>query len=425
MVVNELPSLSNTTRTPSTPTASDAVLVTSTITDDGSIASAELTYTATTGTLVTTSPFTETFGTTATPAGSVWTGTGDNTWNVVGAPNPFKLMTSVNYTSSSTACGMQFNCSKVTSASITTSSSINAAATSGYVELYVSTTSLGAAESWAMQLDPTGTGNSFVTRLSETGTTAGITHAMTKYHYDLTNTELVATLKIRLVFTGTAIAADAGRINLDQISLTVSTGSSNTATLTMFDDGTHGDGAAGDHVYGAQIPAQTPGTTVNYYLTATDNAGLAATNPESAPTSTYSYVVQASVDTVGDGIPDWWRAKYFGGDGKTTTSISVATADPDGDGVDNYHEYLADSQPVNALSYFRIMSVSRTTGFTVIFQSSANRKYTLYSTINLTSGEWTEVASQSAITGNGGVDTLTDPAPTGSPRFYRVGVQLP
>ncbi|MEI6656824.1 MAG: DUF1566 domain-containing protein, partial [Verrucomicrobiota bacterium] len=310
------------------PTVSDAVWVTSTITDDGSVASAALTYTATTGTLATTTPYTETFGSTATPGGSTWTGTADNTWTVVGAPNPFKLMTSANYTTSSTACGMQFNGSKVMSASLTTSSAINAAATSGYVEFYVSTTSLGAAESWALQIDATGTGSSFVTRMSETGSAAGSTHTMTKYHYDLASTELIATLKIRFLFTGTAIAADTGRINLDQITVTVSTGSNSTATVAMLDDGAHGDGAAGDHLYGAQIPALSLGSLVSYYLTATDNAGQAAKSPTGAPTTTYAYTVAAVSSNTAPTVTSAAAASPATVTG-TTTSLAALGADAD------------------------------------------------------------------------------------------------
>ena len=38
-------------------------------------------------------------------------------------------------------------------------------------------------------------------------------------------------------------------------------------------------------------------------------------------------------DTVGDGIPDWWRSQYFGGAGTTTNAASCASCDPDHDGA--------------------------------------------------------------------------------------------
>ena len=54
------------------------------------------------------------------------------------------------------------------------------------------------------------------------------------------------------------------------------------ATLAMFDDGQHGDGAAGDGVYGATIPAQAAGATVSYTVAAKDDRGGSATTGTSA-----------------------------------------------------------------------------------------------------------------------------------------------
>lgn len=43
-------------------------------------------------------------------------------------------------------------------------------------------------------------------------------------------------------------------------------------TLPMLDDGAHNDGAAGDRVFGAQLPAQADGSIVEFYIAATDGA---------------------------------------------------------------------------------------------------------------------------------------------------------
>lgn len=133
----------------------------------------------------------------------------------------------------------------------------------------------------------------------------------------------------------------------------------------------------------------------------------------------------ANEDSVGDGIPDWWRRQYFGGHGTTTNSQSCATCDPDGDGAVNSSEYVADTNPTNALSYFHIESVSNATGFVVFYASSASRKYTLSFATNLTSGAWSNISSQMDIPGSGGVDSLSDPAPADAQRFYRIGVRVP
>jgi RHS repeat-associated protein len=52
-----------------------------------------------------------------------------------------------------------------------------------------------------------------------------------------------------------------------------------------------------------------------------------------------------NVDTIGDGIPNWWRARYFGS-GSTTNNSSCASCDPDGDGMVNSNEYLVGTDPL-------------------------------------------------------------------------------
>ncbi|MCP4589380.1 MAG: hypothetical protein GY842_01420 [bacterium] len=64
-----------------------------------------------------------------------------------------------------------------------------------------------------------------------------------------------------------------------------------TVDVAMFDDGSHGDGAAGDGVYGAEMPAFSQNTPVGYYVSATDDLAAEAKDPLGAPATTYSYVV--------------------------------------------------------------------------------------------------------------------------------------
>jgi hypothetical protein len=56
------------------------------------------------------------------------------------------------------------------------------------------------------------------------------------------------------------------------------------------------------------------------------------------------------VSTPCDGIPDWWRAQYFVGNGTTTDANSCATCDPDHDGVSNLQEYQRGTDPTNSAS---------------------------------------------------------------------------
>ena len=50
-------------------------------------------------------------------------------------------------------------------------------------------------------------------------------------------------------------------------------------STAMYDDGAHGDGGAGDRVYGGQIPARAAGQTVAFYVQGTDGLGAVNTWP--------------------------------------------------------------------------------------------------------------------------------------------------
>jgi hypothetical protein len=126
------------------------------------------------------------------------------------------------------------------------------------------------------------------------------------------------------------------RMDLDQISVKVVTGGGSSSTnVGMFDDGAHQDGAAGDGTYGAQIPALAAGTTVNYYLTATDGAGLSTANPVGAPSTTFSYTVQAGISnsppviantTISTSSPTSTNSVWV--TAQVTDNVSVATVTP-------------------------------------------------------------------------------------------------
>ena len=66
------------------------------------------------------------------------------------------------------------------------------------------------------------------------------------------------------------------------------------ARTEMYDDGTHGDGAAGDGVFGAQIPPAPGQTRVRYYVmaTGTNAAQSVSFDPPGAEHDVYTYLVQ-------------------------------------------------------------------------------------------------------------------------------------
>jgi hypothetical protein len=90
--------------------------------------------------------------------------------------------------------------------------------------------------------------------------------------------------------TVTARVTDADGVN--QVLLHYEVNETATATLTMLDDGAHGDGAAGDGLYGATIPAQASQSIVAYWFEARDDAGRTERFPYAAePEEAIAYFV--------------------------------------------------------------------------------------------------------------------------------------
>lgn len=117
-------------------------------------------------------------------------------------------------------------------------------------------------------------------------------------------------------------------------------------------------------------------------------------------------------DTQPAGTPNWWLATY-----------GVAEDFDEGDHVPAWQEFLADTDPTNPASYFRIEAISNGLPATVFFPSSARRYYTLQGCSNLTTGVWTNVEAQIAIHGAGGLQSLADATAT-TQRSYRVQVSV-
>ncbi len=62
-------------------------------------------------------------------------------------------------------------------------------------------------------------------------------------------------------------------------------------TRILYDDGGHGDGQAGDHIYGALLPGQPDSTIVHFYVFAEDTAGVSTTDPPAGAADPYRYQV--------------------------------------------------------------------------------------------------------------------------------------
>ncbi len=97
---------------------------------------------------------------------------------------------------------------------------------------------------------------------------------------------------------------------------------------------------------------------------------------------------------------------------------STDAADPDGDGVNNYHEWLAGTNPTNALSSPAQLTITRS-GTNIMLTWPTNALgFTLQSTTNLLSpAAW--VTNSPAPVVIGGQNTVTNPI-TGPQQFYRL-----
>jgi hypothetical protein len=120
-----------------------------------------------------------------------------------------------------------------------------------------------------------------------------------------------------------------------------------------------------------------------------------------------------------DGIPDTWRLLYFG---TVSNILSAANADPDGDGANNWQEYIAGTNPLDATSVFEFLPATPLAGsaFTLQWPSVVNKNYTLQSSSSLGSG-WTTIATN--LIGNSQVLQWTDTNASAGARFYRAQVQ--
>ena len=103
---------------------------------------------------------------------------------------------------------------------------------------------------------------------------------------------------------------------------------------------------------------------------------------------------------------------------------SADYADPDGDGMNNWQEWRADTLPNNASSALRMLSsTGNVSGVSVSWESVSTRSYWVERATNLTAQPvFSTIATN--LPGQAGIRTYTDTTASGSgPFFYRVGVQ--
>ena len=158
------------------------------------------------------------------------------------------------------------------------------------------------------------------------------------------------------------------------------------------------------------------GTVSNNWLTVTNvGSGQHAVwlNTNNAPSQTVLY--------------DNWAAGWFGTN-VSNVSIAGMNADPDGDGVSNFNEFIAGSNPLDATDWFRILNAEYSPAgpvMTVTVAGNTGRHYTLQHTLTLNPAAWTAADTQTATADNQTI-ILHDTALSGSTQaFLRVTVVYP
>jgi hypothetical protein len=122
--------------------------------------------------------------------------------------------------------------------------------------------------------------------------------------------------------------------------------------------------------------------------------------------------VTTLADSDGDGIPDAWWSAYG------LTNAPDRLADSDGDGMLNWQEYVAGTDPTNALSVLRFDWLTTSNGVALSFEAVSNRTYTVQYSETLGSSNWLKSVDLLARTNSRPEAVLG--ASDRSNRFYRV-----
>jgi len=118
---------------------------------------------------------------------------------------------------------------------------------------------------------------------------------------------------------------------------------------------------------------------------------------------------------------DEWRMHFFG---SLTSALAQDNADPDGDGVPNWQEYLAGTDPTNPLSCLRLNGAAPASGgsksITLGWLTAPGKNYVLEAGATPGGPTWTAVNTN---VGDGNQFQVSITNAPGSARFYRIRLQ--
>lgn len=121
-----------------------------------------------------------------------------------------------------------------------------------------------------------------------------------------------------------------------------------------------------------------------------------------------------------------WQTNYFG---STNAPNAAQLADADADGAKNYLEYLTGTNPTNSSSGWGVALTQSNNLVHVVIPQIANRAFEVQATTNLTDpNSWSALnlpANAPVYPASNRVTTVSEPAATATPKYYRVRVSEP
>lgn len=202
-----------------------------------------------------------------------------------------------------------------------------------------------------------------------------------------------------------------------------------------------GDGTMTPH---GETPV-APGATLDVELTADSDhyIGLCRTNGAhvtgvvgllnhtvtwmnvSSDITTEATFMNTATDTATNNTLIPWLRRFYTNELDWAALANRALEDTDGDGMLGWQEYVADTDPTDSNSVFRVTAMTNHPPITIYFESSVERDYKLLGRTNLLIGTWLPVTGAGPRSGAGGADAFIDNNNPLEGPFYRLQVELP
>ncbi|MEQ2007980.1 MAG: hypothetical protein ABMA26_14380, partial [Limisphaerales bacterium] len=183
-------------------------------------------------------------------------------------------------------------------------------------------------------------------------------------------------------------------------------------------------GLSGDAVVGTLVITLPAGAGADAaYVVRFDHASASPAGVGTVPARVEGGLVTTrtrNTSSWSDAIPDAWRLRHFGA---LNNMLSAANADADGDGIPNWAEFRAGTDPTDAGSGLQLRAPGLVSGGPRLrWPTAVGKTYVVEVSTALVSPNWVAIAT--GVVGNGRDIEFQTPPPAG-PRFYRVRLVEP